>query len=82
MLFHSGKSRFGTDKSYYFPASLNVLLIYVRWQVNYKKDGIFSISLVETTNDTPTVKNIGILFQVHLKRDDKRPPLLPGNINL
>ena len=51
-----------------------------RWII--KKDGMFSISLVETTNDTPTVKNIGILFQVHLKRDDKRPPLLPGNINL
>ena len=51
-----------------------------RWII--KKDGIFSISLVETTNDTPTVKNIGILFQVYLKRDDKRPPLLPGNINL
>lgn len=47
-----------------------------------RKMAFFPIFLVETTNDTPTVKNIGILFQVYLKRDDKRPPLLPGNINL
>ena len=42
-----------------------------------KKNGVFSISLVETTKDTPTAKNMGVLFQVHLQRDDKcLPPLM------
>lgn len=42
-----------------------------------RKMAFFPIFLVETTKDTPTAKNMGVLFQVHLQRDDKcLPPLM------